>query len=279
MRGGAGLAAATWTADGKGWNRCCGLDDGRGLKRPDALADAIDGPRVGFELGFDAKRGSGCTGRGVTLVDCGRLGTGGRLTGVPGCGGAFATWGDNGFWSAIGEGSVASGSARASLGADGALTAGAARGVAVESGEGDLRSASGAGIAAAVSAATMVESGRVWNIKRIASKATRAPSTIGCSGSPMNDGAASAASATIAGANIVALNRLRRRSGVRAPPRTAVTAVGTMVRVATRTGSAARIDGAMRIGSAAWIDGAIRVIGVMGDAAPSAVAARASVQP
>ena len=281
MRGGAGLAAATWTADGKGWNRCCSLDDCRGLKRPDALADAIDAPRVGFELGFDAKRGSGCTGRGVTRVDCGRLGTGGRLTGVPAFGGTFATWGDNAFSSAIGKGSVASGSARASFGADGALTAGAAMGVALESGEGDWRSASGAGagIAAGVSAATMVESGRVWNIKRIASKATRAPSTIGCSGSPMNDGAASAASATIAGASTVARNRLPRRAGVRAPPRTAVTAVGTMVRVAMRTGSAARIDGAMRIGSAAWIDGAIRVIGVMGDAAPSAVAARASVQP
>ena len=36
---------------------------------------------------------------------------------------------------------------------------------------------------------------------------------------------------------------------------------------------------AMRIGSAARIDGAIRVIGVMGDAAPSVVAARASAQP
>ena len=83
----------------------------------------------------------------------------------------------------------------------------------------------------------------------------------------MNDGAASAASATTAGASTVAVHSLRRRAGMRAPPRTAVTAVGTMMWVA------------MRIGSAAWIDGAIRVIGVMGDAAPSLGAARASVQP
>ena len=133
VRGSAGVAAATWTADGKAWNRCCGLDDCRGLKRPDALVDAIDGPRVGFELGFDAKRGSGCTGRGVTLVDCDALGTGcARVTGVPGLANAFATWDGNAFWPAIGEGSFASGSARASFGADAALTAGAAMGVAVE---------------------------------------------------------------------------------------------------------------------------------------------------
>ena len=69
------------------------------------------------------------------------------------------------------------------------------------------------------------------------------------------------------GASIVALHRLRRGAGARPTPRTAVTAVGTMMGVA------------MRIGSAIWIDGAIRVIGVMGDAAPPVVAARASAQP
>jgi hypothetical protein len=173
------------------------------------------------------------------------------------------------------------------------MTAGAAMGVAAESGEGDSRSESvgGAGIASGASAAATVESGGDWNIKRMASKATRARSTIGCSGSPMNDGAASAASATIVGASTAAVHTLRRRAGVRAPARTAVTAVGTMMRVAMRIGSVARIDGAIRIGSAARIDGAlrigsvarvdgaIRVIGVMGDAAPSVVAARASTQP
>ena len=173
------------------------------------------------------------------------------------------------------------------------MTAGAAVGVAVESGEGEPRpeSLGGAGIAAGASAAAMVESGGAWSIERMASKATRTGSTIGCSGSPMNDGAASAARATIAGASTVAVHTLRRRAGVLAPPRTAVTAVGTMMRVAMRIGSAGRIDGGIRIGSAARIndavrtgsaarvDGAIRVSGVTGDAAPSVVAARASTQP
>jgi hypothetical protein len=161
------------------------------------------------------------------------------------------------------------------------MTAGAAAGVAVESGEGNprLESVGGAGIATGASAAAMVESGGAWSIERMASKATRARSTIGCSGSPMNDGAASAARATIAGASTVAVHNPRRRAALRAPPRTAVTAVGTMMRVAMRIGSAAGIDDAIRIGSAARIDGAIRVIGVMGDAAPSVVAARASTQP
>ena len=277
VRGGAGLAAATWTAGGEGWNRCCGLDRCRGLKCPDALADAIDGPRVGFGLGIDAKRGSGCTGRGVMLVDCDGLGTVcRRLTGVTGFASAFATRDGNAFWSAIGEGGFGSGSARSSFcadgamfGADGAMTAGAAMGVGVESGKGDVRSESvgGTGIAIGASAAAMAESGGAWNIKRIASKATRARSIIGCSGSPMNDGAASAVSATIAGASTVAVHSLRRGGGMRARPRTAVTAVGTMMWVA------------MRIGSTVRTDGAIRVIGVMGDAAPSLVAARASAQP
>jgi hypothetical protein len=270
VRGGAGLAAAIWTAGDEGWNCCCGLDGCRALKRPDALADAIDAPRVGFGLGIDAQRGSGCAGRGVTLVDCDGLGTGcARFTGVPGVARAFATGDDNAFWSALGEAGFGSGSARSSFEADGAMTAGTAMGVAVESGEADSRSDSvgGAGIATGASAAAMAGLGGAWNIKRIASKATRARSTIGCSGSPMNDGAASAASATIAGASTVAVHTLRRRPGVRAPPRTAVTAVGTMMWVA------------MRIGSAVWIDGAIRVIGVMGDAAPPVVVARASAQP
>jgi hypothetical protein len=207
---------------------------------------------------------------------------------VPGFGRAFATRDDNAFWSGIGEVGFASGSARASFGADGAMlgadgtmTSGTAMGVAVESGKGDLRSGSadGAGIATGASAAATAESGGAWNIKRIASKAARARSTIGCAGSPMNDGAASAPSATIAGASTVAVHSLCRRAGLRAPPRTAVTAVGTMIWVAMRIGSAARIDGAMRIGSAVRIDGAIRVIGVIGDAAPSVAAPRASTQP
>lgn len=264
------LAVATWTADGEGWNRCCGTDGCRGLMCPDALADAIDGPRVGFGFGIDAQGGSGCAGRGVTLVDWDLLGTGcGRFTDVPGFARAFATWDDNAFCSAIGDSGFASVSERSSFGTDGAMTAGAAMGVAVESGEGDLRSESigGAGIATGASAAAMTESGGAWNIKRIASKAMRARSTIGCSGSPMNDGAANAASATIAGASTVAVHSLRRRAGMRVSPRTAVIAVGTMMGVA------------MRIGSAAWTDGAIRVIGVMGDGAPPAVAARASAQP
>ena len=163
------------------------------------------------------------------------------------------------------------------------MTAGTAMGVGVESGKGDWRAESaggtGIGIAAGASAAAMAESGGAWNIERIASKATLARSTSGYSGSPMNDGAASAASATIAGANTVAVQSLRRLAGMGAPTRTAVTAVGTMIWVAMRIGSAARIDGAMRIGSTARVDGAIRVIGVMGDAAPSMVAARASTQP
>jgi hypothetical protein len=161
------------------------------------------------------------------------------------------------------------------------MTAGAAMGVGVESGEGDVRSESvgGTGTTTGASAAAMAESGGARNIKRITSKAARARSTIGCSGSPMNDGAASAASATIAGASTVAVHNLRRCAEVRAPPRTAVTAVGTMMWVAVRIGSAAWMDGAMRIGSAARIDGAIRVIGVIGDVAPSVVAPRASIQP
>jgi hypothetical protein len=52
-----------------------------------------------------------------------------------------------------------------------------------------------------------------------------------------------------------------------------------MMWVAIRIGSAAWIDGAMRIGSTVRTDGAIRVIGVMGDAATSGVAARASAHP
>jgi hypothetical protein len=216
------------------------------------------------------------------LVDCDGLGTAcGRFTGVPGFARAFATWDDSAFWSAIGEAGFAAGSARSSLGADDAMTAGAATGVAVESDEGDWcsESAGGTGFATGASAAAMAESGGAWNIERMASKATRARSTSGCSGSPMNDGAASAASATIAGASTVAVHNPRRRAALRAPPRTAVTAVGTMMRVAMRIGSAAGIDDAIRIGPAARIDGAIRVIGVMGDTAPSVVAARASTQP
>jgi hypothetical protein len=38
------------------------------------LADAIKGPRVGFELAIDAERGSGWAGRDIALVDCEGLG-------------------------------------------------------------------------------------------------------------------------------------------------------------------------------------------------------------
>ena len=189
---------------------------------------------------------------------------------------------DSAFWSTIGEAGFASGSARSSFGADDAMTAGAAIGVGVESGEGAVRSGSvgGTGFATGASAAAMAESGGAWNIKRITSKAARARSTSGCSGSPMNDGAASAASATIAWSE-------HRRRPQSAPmcwnARTAAHCSNRgrcrMMGVGIRIGSAAWMNGVMRIGSAARIGGAIRVIGVMGDAAPSVVAARASTQP
>src|SRR5439155_9810669 len=62
-------------ADGTG-NCGGGTDDDRTLERAGAVADAIDGPRAGFELAVETERGSGRACRAIAGIDCDALGTG-----------------------------------------------------------------------------------------------------------------------------------------------------------------------------------------------------------